>query len=116
MTGLDRRTTPGSDATPSAYSTSITSWFGAVPALGDGNCTLNTTVRPFFGGVIEFGLGRHLSAFTGLQYYLSNANNRVSMQTAEQIADDNDSRRPVTTSFWDSPIRAVIRAGVTYKF
>jgi hypothetical protein len=38
------------------------------------------------------------------------------MQTAEQIADDNDSRRPVTTSFWDSPIRAVIRAGVTYKF
>lgn len=86
------------------------------PALGDGNCTLNTTVRPFLGGVIEFGLGRHLSAFTGLQYYLSNANNRISMQTPEQIADDNDTRRPVTTSFWDSPIRAVIRAGVTYKF
>ncbi|MBL8604619.1 MAG: PEGA domain-containing protein [Myxococcales bacterium] len=81
-----------------------------------GSCTLSTTVRPFFGGVVEFGIARHLSAFAGLQYYLSAPGERVAGQTAAQIEDDNGSRRPITTSFWDDTIRAVLRGGITYKF
>jgi len=85
-------------------------------AMGASDCTLNTTVRPFLGGVIEFGIGRHLSAFAGLQYFLRDANPRVPGQTEAQIGDDNDGRRPVTTSFWDDAYRAIVRGGVTYKF
>lgn len=83
----------------------------------EGACDIANTSRGFVGFVAELGLLRHLSFVGGATLYLP---------FPEEIQDpggggfvnvgSNVSRRPMTTSFWDSALPLNFRLGITYKF
>ncbi len=80
---------------------------------GSGDCQLSATVRGYLAGTIELGLGRHLNAFAGLQYYFARPDTANLGPTS---SGSNTARRPVLTSFWDTAVQANIYGGITYKF
>lgn len=84
---------------------------GASPTTGD--CTLSATVRGYLAGTVEIGLGRHLNAFAGLQYYFPRPDTE---NLGPMTSGSNTARRPVLTDFWDTAVQANIYGGVTYKF
>ena len=77
------------------------------------DCQLSATVRGYLAGTVEIGLGRHLNAFAGLQYYFAHPD--TSNLTASS-SGSNTARRPVLTDFWDAAVQASIYGGLTYKF
>lgn len=79
-------------------------------------CETASSTRAFLGLNIEFGLGRHLNAFAGLQYYLTSLESFNSVPTGSYQAPDDAGRRWVTTDFWGTLIPINVRAGITYKF
>ncbi len=83
------------------------------PSPGTGDCTLGATVRGYLAGTVEIGLGRHLNAFAGLQYYFARPD---TANLGPMSSGSNTARRPVLTSFWDVASQANIYGGVTYKF
>jgi hypothetical protein len=78
-----------------------------------GDCTLGATVRGYLAGTLELGLGRHLNAFAGLQYYFARPD---TAGLGPMSAGSNTARRPVLTDFWDTAVQANIYGGITYKF
>ncbi len=84
---------------------------GAAPTTGD--CDLSTTIRGYLAGTVEIGLGRHLNAFAGLQYYFAHPDTE---NLGPASSGSGTARRPVLTDFWDTAVQASIYGGVTYKF
>jgi hypothetical protein len=94
-----------------AYSLCENRSMGMNPTSGD--CTLSATVRGYLAGTVEIGLGRHLNAFAGLQYYFPRPDTE---HLGPNSSGSNTARRPVLTDFWDTAVQANIYGGVTYKF
>jgi len=85
------------------------------PAMGMGgrDCTLSSTVRGYLTGALEVGLGRHLNAFAGLQYYFARADTE---NLGPASGGSNTARRAVHANFWDIASQANLFFGATYKF
>jgi hypothetical protein len=77
------------------------------------DCTLSATIRGYIAGTVEIGLGRHLNAFAGMQYFFARPDTASLGATS---SGSNSARRPVLSSFWDNASQAFIYGGVTYKF
>lgn len=84
-----------------------------MPLSGSTECELDTAVRGYLLGVLEIGLGRHLNAFAGLQYYFAKPDTANISATS---AGSGTARRALLTDFWDIATQANIFGGVTYKF
>ncbi len=80
---------------------------------GASNCELGTTIRGYLTGVLEIGLGRHLNAFAGLQYYFAKPD---TANLGPMTAGSNAARRPLLADWWNIASQANIFLGVTYKF
>ena len=94
-----------------AYSLCANRAVAGMPAPQE--CELATTVRGYLTGALEVGLGRHLNAFAGLQYYFPRAD---TANIGPASGGSNTARRAVHASFWDNASQANIFFGASYKF
>ena len=80
-------------------------------------CEVANTARGFVGLVAELGLFRHLSFVASGTLYLPFPEDiQYDASNTFQNPGSNVSRRPITTSFWDSSLPINLRLGITYKF
>lgn len=80
-------------------------------------CEVANTARGFAGLVAELGIFRHVSFVASGTLYLPFPEEiQYDSMNAFSNAGSNVSRRPITTSFWDSALPINLRLGITYKF
>lgn len=88
---------------------------GATPTAVP-TCETQASTRGYIGLAVEFGLGRHLNAFAGLQYYLASFESFNNVPPTDFQAPLDSARRWVTTELWNTLTPINFRAGITYKF
>ena len=81
-----------------------------------GTCNIANTSRGFAGLVAELGVWRHVSLVLGATMYLPFPEEIQGPVGGFTDVGSNVSRRPLTTSFWDSALPINLRLGITYKF